>query len=59
MITALLTALVLIAIVGVIAWGVMALIPLPAPVKIVIQVIAAILCLLILLRAIQGAPLLG
>lgn len=54
MISALLVALVYIAIVALIVWGITAIIPAPAPVKTVIYVVGGIICLLILLQAITG-----
>lgn len=43
-----------IAIVGLVVYAITALIPMPAPFKTVIYVISAIVCLLILLRALPG-----
>jgi len=54
MIESLLVALVLIAIVALIGWGIVALIPAPPQVKTVIWVVVGVICLLILLRAVTG-----
>lgn len=43
-----------IAIIGLVVYAITALIPMPAPFKTIIYVIAAIACLLILLRALPG-----
>lgn len=54
MISALIYALIIIAILGLVVWGILSLIPLPAQVKVVIQVIAGIIALVILLNALLG-----
>lgn len=54
MISALLLALILCAVVGVVAWGITKVVPLPPTIAVVIQVIAAVICLLILYNAIVG-----
>lgn len=60
MITALLVALIYIAIISVIGWAIISLIPVPAPVKTVIWAVVAVLCLLVLLGAVTGGlPHLG
>lgn len=46
--------IVYIAILGVIVWGITTLVPMPAPFKTVIYVIAVVLCLLLLLRVLGG-----
>lgn len=54
MISAFLLALILCAIVGVVAWGITKVVPLPPVVAVVIQVVAAVICLLILYNALAG-----
>lgn len=54
MITSLLVALIFIAIICVIASAFVRLVPLPAPVPIVVWCIVAVICLLILLRVVTG-----
>jgi hypothetical protein len=49
--------IVYIAILGLIVWAVTTLIPMPAPFKTVIYVIAGIFCLLLLLRVLGGVNL--
>lgn len=51
--------IVYVAIIGLIVWAITALIPMPAPFKTVIYVIAAIFCLLLLLRVVGGLHLGG
>lgn len=57
MITSLLVALILIAIVCTIGWAILSIVPVPAPVKTVIWAIVAVVCLLILLRGVTGGSL--
>lgn len=61
MITSLLVALIYIAIVCVIVWGVLAIlravgVTIPAPVVTVVYVIVTVICLLILLQVVTGHP---
>lgn len=56
--TALLTLVVYVAIVGLICWAIVSIVPMPAPFKTVIYVIGALFCLLLLLNVIGGhAPI--
>lgn len=59
MIEALIVALILCAIIAVVAWGLTKVIPFPPPVGVVIQVIAAVICLVILLRVFLSTDLPG
>lgn len=54
MIESLLVALILMAIVGLIGWGIATLIPFPPQVKTVLYVVIGVVCLLILLKALTG-----
>lgn len=55
MIESLVVALILIAIVSLVIWGIASIVPMPAPVKTIVYVIGGIICLLILLRALTGS----
>lgn len=55
MIESLVVALILIAIVSLVVWGIASMIPMPAPVKTIVYVIGGIICLLILLRVFTGS----
>jgi hypothetical protein len=57
MISGLLTALVVIAIVSLIGWCIIAVVPMPQQVKTVLWVIVGVLCLLFLLDAIRGVSI--
>lgn len=57
MITGLLSLIVYIAIIGLIVWAIITIVPMPQPFKTVIVVIGALVCLLILLGALGGAPI--
>jgi len=49
--------LILISIIGLIAWALTQLVPMPAPIKTVVIVIAVLFCLLLVLRAFGGADI--
>lgn len=57
MISGLLTALIIIAIVALIGWAIITIVPLPPPVKTVLWVVVGVICLLVLLNAIGGGGL--
>lgn len=54
MIEALIIAMIYIAIVCVIGYAILALVPVPPPVKVVIQALIAVICLIILLQVFVG-----
>lgn len=54
MISTLLVALIYIAIIGLIGWAIVSLVPLPPPAKTIVYVIVGVICLLVLLYAVQG-----
>lgn len=52
-----LIAVILCGIVGLVVWGITAILPTPPVVKTVLYVVGGVICLLILLRAITGGSL--
>ncbi len=57
MITSLLVALIVIAIICVVAGAIIRIVPMPAPVGTIIWAVVAIVCLFVLLRAITGGSI--
>ena len=49
--------LIIIAIIGLIAWALIQLVPMPAPIRTVIVVVAVLFCLLLVLRSLGGLDL--
>lgn len=57
MVSGLLSALVIIAIVSLIGWGIIAVVPMPPQVKTVLWVVIGVFCLLFLLDALSGVSI--
>lgn len=57
MVEPLLVALILIAIVGAVLWGLTSIVPMPPPVKTIVYVIGTIIMLVILLHIVTGGTL--